>query len=121
MIWSANYKNMSAPLFFRHLLAVALFLVTVTGCNRGSRITTSAPGHQVTVYAKGNVSICTQPNQTVIVAGPDQIMIERLRVLRNGVLWTTIPDGSSVSIRLGRNERSISAIAETASRSMKVE
>jgi hypothetical protein len=120
-LYVLKLNRVNALSFAGRLLGAALLVLSVAGCNPASRITTSAPGHQVTVYVEGNVSVCNQPTQTVVVAGPDRIMIERSRVLRNGVLWATIPEGASVSLRLGRHERSLSAIAETTSRSIKVE
>ncbi|HVV69989.1 MAG TPA: hypothetical protein VHI52_00300 [Verrucomicrobiae bacterium] len=90
-------------------VAVITSVLALTACQKLTRLSTNAGGHQITAQVEGQHSLDTGTNGAVIVGEFGKITVEAARVQLGDGPWNRIPEGVPVSLGISKHKSWVKA------------
>ena len=101
------------------MTAVIGLMLAITGCQKSTKVTTKAGGHQVLAVIQGEHSIVNRPGGGTIWSPFGKVTIERARAQIDDAPWTTIPELAPVAVRISKGKVLLTAGAVTITRTVR--
>jgi hypothetical protein len=99
---SRNQRKIAG--LFPMLIASLLLMLGPVGCEKTTRISTAAAGHEITAVVSGDHSIDSQTDHGIISSPYGTVTIESSRMKLDDAPWTTIPVKSAVKVKISRGK-----------------